>query len=222
MLFVVSTPIGHLEDITLRALHTLRQVELILCEDTRTTMKLLRKYDIHTPIKSYHAFNEHRLLPSILQRLQAGEHIALVTDAGTPAVSDPGYLLLRACIEHDIPIDIVPGPSAFLIALLVSGFPPQPFHFEGFLPRRKGRKKRLEYLSQLPHTIVLYESPHRLQKCLAELVQHLGPDRHAAVCRELTKVHQQVVRNTLEALYEMVDQDEIPTKGEFTIVIGPK
>jgi len=222
VLFVVSTPIGHLEDITLRALHTLRQVELILCEDTRTTKKLLRKYDIHTPTQSYHAFNEHRLLPTILQRLQSGERIALVTDAGTPAVSDPGYLLLRACIEHDIPVEIVPGPSAFVVALLLSGFPPQPFHFEGFLPRRKGRKKRLEYLAQVPHTIVLYESPHRLYKCLAELLQYFGPDRHAAICRELTKVHQQVIRNSLQALYEIVGRGDMPVKGEITLVIAPK
>ncbi len=220
MLYLVPTPIGNLEDITYRAVRVLGEVDLILAEDTRNTKRLLNHYGIEQTIKSYHAHNEHGVTPQIIEQLQAGQHMALVTDAGTPGISDPGFLLVRACTEADIPVASLPGATAFVTALVASGIPCNQFFFEGFLPHKKGRKTRLTYLAELPCTFVLYESTHRILKCLDQLIEHCGPDRLGCVARELTKVHEEVQTAPLEALKKHFEENV--TKGEFVIIVAGK
>ena len=221
MLYLVPTPIGNLEDITLHAVRLLREVDLILAEDTRTTKKLLTHFDISTPLKSYHAHNEHRSTPALVEQLRPGTRMALVSDAGTPGISDPGFLLVRACVEAGVRVECLPGATAFVPALVVSGLPCDRFHFEGFLPHKKGRQKRLSYLADLPHTFVLYESPNRLLRCLEALQAHCGSERRAAVCRELSKLHEEVERGTLaELLHRFREREKI--KGELVVVVAGK
>ena len=219
MLYIVPTPIGNLEDITLRAIRILGEVEFILAEDTRTSKKLLQHYKITTPLRAHHAHNEHHHTPALIQQLQAGTTMALISDAGTPGISDPGFFLIRACQEAGIRVECLPGPTAFVPALVVSGIPCDRFHFEGFLPHKKGRQTRLLYLATLPYTFVLYESPYRLVKCLEQLATHCGPERLAAVVRELSKIHEEVQRGTLEKLIAFYGQ-QTKVKGEIVLVVS--
>jgi 16S rRNA (cytidine1402-2'-O)-methyltransferase len=218
-LYLVPTPIGNLEDMTLRAIRILKEVDLILAEDTRTSGKLLKHFDIPTRQFSYHQFNEHKVLQSLVDRIQGGESMALITDAGTPGISDPGFLLVRACIRNQIAVECLPGPTAFVPALVNSGIPCDRFFFEGFLPQKKGRQTRLKQLSQLDHTLVLYESPHRLHKTLQHLAEFLGNDRQASVSRELSKLHEENVRGSLDELVTHFDKATV--KGEIVIIVGP-
>ncbi|MCS7037693.1 MAG: 16S rRNA (cytidine(1402)-2'-O)-methyltransferase [Saprospiraceae bacterium] len=219
MLYIVPTPIGNLEDITLRALRVLREeVSVILAEDTRTTRHLLERYDIRTPLRAFHAHNEHAAVDKIVAELAAGATMALVSDAGTPGISDPGFLLVRACRQAGVRVECLPGPTAFVPALVASGVPCDRFHFEGFLPHKKGRQTRLRYLAALPHTFVLYESPHRLLRCLTELTEVCGPGRMACVARELTKVFEEVRTAPLGELLAAFSQREV--KGEMVIVVA--
>ncbi len=218
MLYLVPTPIGNLNDITLRAIETLRQVDKILAEDTRVTKKLLAHYQIQTPLTAFHAFNEHKLTANYVRELADGADLALVTDAGTPGISDPGFLLVRACQQAGIKVSCLPGATAFVPALAASGLPSDKFHFEGFLPHKKGRNTRLQYLATLPHTFILYESPHRLLKCLGQLAQHCGTSRQACVARELSKMHEEVITGSLEHL--MLHFGEKKVKGEIVIVVA--
>ena len=219
-LYVVPTPIGNLADITHRSIDVLSQVELILCEDTRVSQKLLKHYNIDTPTKSYHMHNEHRTVDRLVEQLQQGMSMALISDAGTPAISDPGFLLVRACLQAGVNVTSLPGPTAFVPALVQSGFPTDRFVFEGFLPHKKGRKSRLSQLAEETKTIVLYESPHRILKTLAQCAQVMGPDRQASISRELTKAFEETVRGTLEEL-EAHFTTHTP-KGEFVLVIQGK
>ena len=219
-LYVVPTPIGNLADITHRSIDVLSQVELILCEDTRVSQKLLKHYNIDTPTKSYHMHNEHRTVDRLVEQLQQGMSMALISDAGTPAISDPGFLLVRACLQSGVNVTSLPGPTAFVPALVQSGFPTDRFVFEGFLPHKKGRKSRLSQLAEETKTIVLYESPHRILKTLAQCAQVMGPDRQASISRELTKAFEETVRGTLEEL-EAHFTAHTP-KGEFVLVIQGK
>ena len=193
-LFIVPTPIGNLEDITFRAVRVLKEADLVLAEDTRTTRKLFLHYQINTQLQSYHIFNEHKKTADLVNRIVAGETMALVSDAGTPSISDPGFMLVRACIEKNIPVECLPGPTALIPALVDSGFPSDRFCFEGFLPHKKGRKTRLAELAGESRTIILYESPHRLVKTLQELQQVMGNERLCTVSRELSKFHEETVR----------------------------
>lgn len=220
MLYIVPTPIGNLEDITLRALSVLRSVDLVLAEDTRTSGKLLAHYKIDVPQRSYHAHNEHGVTSQIVEQLRGGADMALITDAGTPGISDPGFLLVRACIENGIRVDCLPGATAFVPALVSSGIPCDRFHYEGFLPHKKGRQTRLQYLAALPNTFVLYESPHRLLRCLEELQAHCGADRQACVCRELSKVFEEKISATLAELHAHYSQNPQTIKGEIAIVVA--
>ena len=210
-----------MSDITFRAIDVLKSVDLILAEDTRVSKKLLQHYDIPTRISSFHAHNEHKIYGRIIDRLKEGENLALISDAGTPAISDPGFLLVRACVENDIIIESLPGASALLTAVTASGLPCDRFHFEGFLPHKKGRKTRLEYLASLPNTFVLYESPFRVHKCIRELAEHCGSERPACVARELTKKFEEYERGTLSELM-ITFPEEKKLKGEFVIVVGGK
>ena len=219
-LYVVPTPIGNLADITHRSLSVLIDVELILCEDTRVSRKLLNHYDIDTPTKSYHMHNEHRMVDGLVEQLQQGLSMALISDAGTPAISDPGFLLVRACLQAGLRVITLPGPTAFIPALIQSGFPSDRFVFEGFLPHKKGRKSRLTQLAKENKTIVLYESPHRILKTLAQCVDVMGPDRPASISRELTKAFEETIRGTLEELEAHFTVH--PPKGEFVLVIQGK
>ena len=219
-LYVVPTPIGNLTDITHRSLSVLSEVELVLCEDTRVSRKLLNHYDIDTPTKSYHMHNEHRTVDSLVEQLQQGISMALISDAGTPAISDPGFLLVRACLQAGLRVITLPGPTAFIPALVQSGFPTGRFVFEGFLPHKKGRKSRLSQLAEETKTIVLYESPHRIVKTLAQCAEVMGPDRSASISRELTKAFEETVRGTLEELEAHFTVH--PPKGEFVLVIQGK
>jgi 16S rRNA (cytidine1402-2'-O)-methyltransferase len=216
-LFLIPTPIGNLGDITLRALETLREVDAILCEDTRTSGFLLKHYQIQKPLIAYHQHNEHRITEQLVQQMQGGKTFALITDAGTPGVSDPGFLLLRACVKEGVPVECLPGATAFVPALIQSAIPGTSFVFEGFLPHKKGRKTRLEMLAQEERTIVLYESPHRLAKTLSEMQSLFGPDRQAAVSRELTKKFEETRRGTLASL--AAHYEEQPPKGEIVLVV---
>lgn len=219
-LFIVPTPIGNLEDMTLRAIRVLSEVDFILAEDTRTTSVLLKHYNISRPLTAYHQNNEHKVFERICNRIGQGEQAALVSDAGMPAISDPGYLIVRECLKNDIPVECLPGATAFLPALVNSGLPADRFVFEGFLPHKKGRKSKLEFLSELPYTVILYESPHRLLKTLEQLAMHFGPGRTASVSRELTKIYEETIRGTLSELFEVFSQKAI--KGEFVIVVEGK
>lgn len=217
MLYIVPTPIGNLEDITLRALRILQEVQLILAEDTRTSKQLLKKFEIETPLRSYHIHNEHKVLKSILEDLKSGTIMALVSDAGTPAISDPGYLLVRECIREGIEVNCLPGATALIPALVNSGYSSDRFHYEGFLPHKKGRQTRLKYLAELESTIVLYESPHRLVKSMTQMVEYFGADRQAAVSRELSKIHEENKRGTLKELIDHFSNKKV--KGEIVIVL---
>lgn len=221
MLYLVPTPIGNLEDITLRALQTLKEVDLILAEDTRTSKKLLDHYEISTPLRAFHAHNEHAVIEGIIAQLASGAKMALISDAGTPGISDPGFLIVRACHDHQIQVVSLPGATSSITALVASGLPCDKFFFEGFLPHKKGRQTRMVYLSELPHTFVLFESPHRLIKCLQQLAEHCGPDRPACVCRELTKIHEEIKRDTLENLISYFEGPG-KVKGEIVIVVAGK
>lgn len=219
MLYIVPTPIGNLKDITLRAIEVLQEADLILAEDTRVTKRLLQHYDITTVVRSHHAHNEHRAVNGVVEELQSGKTIALVSDAGTPAISDPGFLLSRACVEAGIKIVCLPGATAMVPALVASGLPCDRFHMEGFLPQKKGRQTRITYLAGLPHTFVLYESPYRLVKCLQQLIDHCGADRLACVAREISKMYEEVTTTTLADLLE--DYSSRPSvKGEIVIVVA--
>ncbi|MEC8238737.1 MAG: 16S rRNA (cytidine(1402)-2'-O)-methyltransferase [Bacteroidota bacterium] len=219
-LYVVPTPIGNLADITHRSIDVLSQVELILCEDTRVSQKLLKHYNIDTPTKSYHTHNEHRTVDRLVEQLQQGMSMALISDAGTPAISDPGFLLVRACLQSGVNVTSLPGPTAFVPALVQSGFPTDRFVFEGFLPHKKGRNSRLSQLAEETKTIVLYESPHRILKTLVQCAQVMGPNRQASISRELTKAFEETVQGTLEEL-EAHFTSHTP-KGEFVLVIQGK
>jgi 16S rRNA (cytidine1402-2'-O)-methyltransferase len=219
-LYLVPTPIGNLEDITQRALRILGEVDLILAEDTRTSGKLLKHYDIRKPLQSYHAHNEHGQVQRLVEKMKSGSVMALVTDAGTPAISDPGFLLVRAAIEEDLKVECLPGATAFVPALVNSGLPADKFVFEGFLPHKKGRQTRLKELALEERTFILYESPHRLVKSLQQLAEHLGSDRRACVSRELTKLFEENRRGTLTELYE--HYNEHPPKGEIVLVVAGK
>jgi 16S rRNA (cytidine1402-2'-O)-methyltransferase len=219
-LYLVPTPIGNLEDITIRAIRILREVDLILCEDTRKTSVLLRHYQITNKVKSHHQFNEHKTLNQVIRDLKSGMNIALVTDAGTPAISDPGFLIVRECIANQIQVECLPGPVALIPALVNSGFPTDSFCFEGFLPHKKGRQTRLQRLSDEKRTIVLYESPHRLLKTLKDLAVFMGLNRKMSVSRELTKIHEETRRGPVSSLIEHYEPQ--PVKGEIIIVIEPK
>lgn len=222
MLYVIPTPVGNLEDITLRALRLLQEVDVILAEDTRTSKKLLQHYEISTPLRAHHAHNENQAAASLVQELQDGCTMALISDAGTPGISDPGFSLVRACVEGGIRVECLPGATAIIPALVGSGLPCNRFYFEGFLPHKKGRQTRLQYLAELPCTIALYESPHRLGKCLQQLAEHCGAERQAVVCRELSKLYEEYARGTLEALAQQVANNTLKAKGEIVIVVAGK
>ncbi|EMR03772.1 16S rRNA (cytidine(1402)-2'-O)-methyltransferase [Cesiribacter andamanensis] len=219
-LYLVPTPIGNLEDITQRALRILGEVDLILAEDTRTSGKLLKHYEIRKPLQSYHAHNEHGQVERLVEKMKGGTVMALVTDAGTPAISDPGFLLVRACIAAELRVECLPGATAFVPALVNSGLPADKFVFEGFLPQKKGRQTRLQELAREERTFILYESPHRLVKALQQLAEHLGPERRACVSRELSKLFEENRRGTLTELYE--HYNEHPPKGEIVLVVEGK
>lgn len=220
MLYIVPTPIGNLQDITLRALDVLKEVTVILAEDTRTSRKLLQHFGIETNLKAHHAHNEHKTVPFLVDALKGGQSMALISDAGMPGISDPGYLLIRACVEANVEIQVLPGATSFVLALVASGLPCDRFHFEGFLPHKKGRQTRLLYLAGLPHTFALFESPHRLVKCLMQLSEHCGLDRKACVCRELTKMHEEIKRGTIAELIEYYGEGGPGVvKGEIVLVV---
>tara|TARA_B110000967_G_C18697770_1_gene466230 strand:+ start:9 stop:686 length:678 start_codon:yes stop_codon:yes gene_type:complete len=219
-LYIVPTPIGNLEDITLRAINVLKSVDLILAEDTRTSGKLLKHFEIGTQMHSHHMHNEHKTVQGIIQKLKMGTTIALISDAGTPAISDPGFLLTRACVENDIPVDCLPGATAFVPALVNSGLPNDKFVFEGFLPVKKGRQTRLLLLAEEPRTIILYESPHKLLKTLAHICEYFGEDRQISVSRELTKLFEETKRGTAKSILEYYTNR--PPKGEIVIVVAGK
>lgn len=219
-LYIVPTPIGNLDDMTLRAIKVLKEVDLILAEDTRTSGKLLKCFDISTHMQSHHMHNEHKTIDSLIQKLKSGTTIALISDAGTPAISDPGFLLVRACIENEIDIECLPGATAFVPALVNSGLPNDKFVFEGFLPVKKGRQTRLKLLSEEPRTMIFYESPHKLIKTLTHFVEYFGGDRQVTVSRELTKLYEETIRGTAkEVLEHYVNK---PPKGEIVIVVAGK
>jgi 16S rRNA (cytidine1402-2'-O)-methyltransferase len=219
-LYIVPTPIGNLEDITLRAINVLKSVDLILAEDTRTSGKLLKHFDIDTQMHSHHMHNEHKTVKGIVQKLKAGSTIALISDAGTPAISDPGFLLTRACVENDIPVDCLPGATAFVPALVNSGLPNDKFVFEGFLPVKKGRQTRLLLLAEEPRTIILYESPHKLIKTLSNICEYFGEERQVSVSRELTKLFEETKRGTAKSILDYYT-NRTP-KGEIVIVVAGK
>ena len=217
-LYLIPTPIGNLEDITLRALRLLKEVEVILAEDTRTSSKLLKHYDIHTPMQSYHLFNEHKVVDAWVQRIKGGTTVGLITDAGTPAISDPGFLLARACIAEGIAVECLPGATAFVPALVSSGLPNDRFTFEGFLPDKKGRQTRLQLLAEETETMIFYVSPHKLLKTLTDFIATFGANRQASISRELTKVHEETQRGTLQELLEYYKDKNI--KGEIVLVLS--
>lgn len=216
-LYIVPTPIGNLEDITLRALRVLKEVDVVLAEDTRTSSVLLRHYDIHTPLRAHHRNNEHKSVDGIVQEIDGGKEMALISDAGTPGISDPGFMLARACREAGIDVECLPGPTAFVPAMVASGLPCDRFVFEGFLPLKKGRATRLQQLAADPRTVVIYESPLRLPRTLKQLAEVFGSDRQAAVAREISKLHEENRRDTLRNLARHYEQNK--PKGEIVIVI---
>lgn len=221
MLYIIPTPIGNLEDITYRAVKILQSVDYILAEDTRKTQILLRHYDIDTRTISFHQHNEHRKVSAITTHLKEGHRIAIVSDAGTPGISDPGFLLVRACIEEGIPVTSLPGASALTTALVASGAPSDRFYFAGFLPHKKGRNKKWEDLASRDETIVLYESPYRIKKLIREGIIHLGAGRRLCIAREVSKIHEEYLRGTFEELDQILE-DRKELKGELTVIIHPK
>lgn len=217
-LILVPTPVGNLEDITLRALNVLRRVRLILAEDTRTSGLLLQHYDIKCPMQSYHKYNEHQALERLCERIEVEGEVALITDAGTPAISDPGYLLVRACIERGIEVECLPGATAFVPALVVSGLPSDRFVFEGFLPVKKGRQTKLQAIAASDYTTILYESPHRIVKTLEQLAEYVGADTPVAAVREISKLYEEVVRGSLTEVIAHFTAHE--PRGEFVLIVG--
>jgi len=216
-LYIVPTPIGNLEDFTFRAINVLKDVDLILCEDTRRSKKLLIHYDIETPLRSHHKFNEHKEIGKVVNKILSGEKIALISDAGTPGISDPGFLAVRTCLENNIEVECLPGATALIPALVNSGIPFDKFVFEGFLPVKKGRKTKLEKLSEEERTMVFYESPHKLLKTLKDFSNRFGQERKVAISRELTKIYEETIRLSLENAVKLFT--EKPPKGEFVIII---
>ena len=219
-LYLVPTPIGNLDDMTFRAIKVLNEVDLILAEDTRTSAKLLKHFEITTQMHSHHMHNEHKTVENIIQKLQQGMTIALISDAGTPAISDPGFLLTRACVEHGIPVECLPGATAFVPALVNSGLPNDKFVFEGFLPDKKGRQTRFLALAEETRTMILYVSPHKLVKTLSEFIEYFGADRQVSVSRELSKLHEETVRGTATEVLKHFE--EKPPKGEIVVIVGGK
>ncbi|MFS4445925.1 16S rRNA (cytidine(1402)-2'-O)-methyltransferase [Maribacter sp. 2307UL18-2] len=219
-LYLIPTPIGNLEDMTLRAIRVLKEVAIILAEDTRTSGKLLHHFEITTPMQSHHMHNEHKTVDALVKRMKAGETMALISDAGTPAISDPGFLLTRTCLENGVEVECLPGATAFVPALVNSGLPNDKFVFEGFLPVKKGRKTRLQFLAEETRTMVFYESPHKLLKTLGNFVTYFGADRAVSVSRELTKLYEETVRGTAEEVLQYYTDK--PPKGEIVIVVGGK
>ena len=216
-LYIVPTPIGNLEDMTFRALRVLREADLVLAEDTRTSSVLLKHYEITARMESHHKFNEHEKVEQVKQRILAGQTVALVSDAGTPGISDPGFLLVRTCVEAGIEVETLPGPTAFVPALVNSGFPCDRFCFEGFLPVKKGRQTRLAQLAEEPRTLIFYESPFRLVKTLGQLAEVFGPDRPASVSREISKLHDTTHRGSLRELFDYFSAN--PPKGEIVLIV---
>ena len=219
-LYVVPTPVGNLEDMTIRAIRVLKEVDLILAEDTRTSGVLLKHFEIRNAMLSHHKFNEHQTVEGIVNRIKAGENVALISDAGTPGISDPGFLLVRECLRHDVEVTCLPGPTAFVPALVASGLPDERFAFEGFLPQKKGRVTRLTALQAETRTMVFYESPYRLVKTLTQFMEFFGAERLVAVSREISKVHEETIRGTLAEVVEHFRQAE--PKGEIVIVLAGK
>lgn len=219
-LYLIPTPVGNMEDITLRALRLLKEVSLILAEDTRTTQNLLKHYDIHTPLQSHHKFNEHQQVDRVAEKIEAGEDVALVSDAGTPGISDPGFLLTRTCVERGIETECLPGATAFVPALVNSGFPCDRFCFEGFLPQKKGRQKRLLALKEEMRTIIFYESPFRTVKALEQMAEIFGGDRKACVAREISKKFEEFKRGSISELIAFYSQNAI--KGEVVLLVCGK
>lgn len=219
-LFLVPTPIGNLEDMTFRAIKVLQEADCILAEDTRTSGKLMKHFDIATPMQSHHMHNEHKTVDTIIKRMQAGETIALISDAGTPAISDPGFLLTRACVENGITVECLPGATAFVPALVNSGLPNDKFVFEGFLPDKKGRQTRFLALAEENRTMIFYVSPHKLVKTLTEFTQYFGPERLVSVSRELSKLHEETARGTATEVLKHFENK--PPKGEIVVIVGGK
>ena len=219
-LYLVPTPIGNLKDITFRAIEVLQEVDLILAEDTRTSGKLLKHFEITTQMHSHHMHNEHKTTAAIVSRIESGQSIALISDAGTPAISDPGFLLTRACVEAGVEVDCLPGATAFVPALVNSGLPNDKFVFEGFLPPKKGRQTRLKLLAQETRTIIFYESPHKLLKTLAQIIEYFGQDRPVSVSREISKLHEQTIRGTAQEVLSVFEAKA--PKGEIVLIVGAK
>lgn len=216
-LYVVPTPIGNLEDMTYRAVRILEEVDLILAEDTRTSGFLLKHFGISTQARSHHKFNEHQTSEKIVEQIQSGQSVALISDAGTPGISDPGFFLVRACIEAGIEVECLPGATAFVPALVIAGFPTDQFVFEGFLPHKKGRQTRIKNLVDEPRTIVMYESPHRIHKAIKQFMEFMGPDREAVICREISKKFEEAIRGTFAELDQHCEKHKL--KGEIVLVI---
>jgi len=219
-LFVVPTPVGNLEDMTFRAIRTLKEVDLILAEDTRTSSVLLKHFEIKKPMLSHHKFNEHKTVENIVNRLKGGENVALISDAGTPGISDPGFLVVRECVRNGLEVQCLPGATAFVPALVSSGLPNDRFCFEGFLPQKKGRMTRLLFLQEERRTMIFYESPYRLVKTLLQFVEYFGEERQVAVCREISKVHEECVRGSLVEVVEHFKTNE--PRGEMVVVLSGK
>lgn len=217
-LYIVPTPIGNLEDITLRAIRILKEVDLILAEDTRNSGKLLKHLEVQTPMQSHHMHNEHKTVANLVDRISQGLRVALISDAGTPAISDPGFLLTRACVENGIDVECLPGATAFVPALVNSGLPNDRFVFEGFLPVKKGRQTRLKFLENESRTMVFYESPHKLLKTLGDFRVYFGEDRQISISRELSKLHEQTLRGTVSQLIDHFEK--VAPRGEFVIVVA--
>ena len=219
-LYIIPTPIGNLEDITLRAIRLLKEADLVLAEDTRTTKKLFANYNIDTTLASFHMHNEHKVLAKFIDRLKAGETFALVSDAGTPGISDPGFLLVRECVKNNIEIECLPGATAFVPALVNSGLPSEKFIFEGFLPTKKGRQTRLKLLLEEERTMIFYESPHRIVKTLSQFAEYFGEDRKVSVSREISKMFEETKRGKVKEV--LIHFEEKKPKGEFVIVVEGK
>ncbi|MCL4106407.1 UNVERIFIED_CONTAM: hypothetical protein GTU68_030365 [Idotea baltica] len=221
MLYLVPTPIGNLGDASPRSIEILQNVQLILAEDTRNTGKLLKLLSIENRMKAFHAHNEHHQTDQVIQLLSSGQDVAMVTDAGTPGISDPGYLLVNACHEHHIKVSCLPGPTAFVPALAASGLPSDKFYFEGFLPQKKGRQTRWKFLSGLEYTFILYESPYRVIKCLKEIVEYCGEERKICIAREISKLHEEIIQESAGTILE-VFENRPSIKGEFVIIVSGK
>ena len=219
-LYIVPTPVGNLEDMTLRAIRILKEVDLILAEDTRTSGILLKHFEIKNALQSHHKFNEHKTLEGVINRIKAGANVALISDAGTPGISDPGFLMARECARNGIEVQCLPGATAFVPAVVASGLPNDRFCFEGFLPQKKGRMTRLQALSEEHRTMIFYESPYRLVKTLTQLAEYFGDERPASVSREISKVHEETVRGTLNELVHHFTENE--PKGEIVLIVGGK